>query len=43
MHVAAFLLARTVGYGEAIVVAVVITVVVVASLIALRHRTDGDA
>lgn len=39
----AFLLARTVGFGEAIVLAVVITVVVVASLIAFRHRTDGDA
>ncbi|HMJ75864.1 MAG TPA: hypothetical protein VK507_07820 [Iamia sp.] len=43
MHVAAFLFARTVGFGEAVVLAVIITVVVVASLIAFRHRTDGDA
>lgn len=43
MHVAAFLFARTVGLGEAVVLAVIITVVVVASLIAFRHRTGGDA
>lgn len=39
----AFLLARTVGLGEAVIVAVIVLVVVVGGMIAFRGRTDGDA
>jgi len=36
------LLARTVGLGEAIILAVIIGAVVMISLVALRNRTGGD-
>jgi hypothetical protein len=36
------LLARTVGLGEALIIAVIVLVVVVGGLIAFRGRTDGD-
>jgi hypothetical protein len=42
MHAAAVLFARTVGLGEALVLAVIIGVVVMISLVALRNRTGGD-
>jgi hypothetical protein len=42
-HTGGVLFARTVGLGEALILAAIITVVVVASLIAFRHRTNEDA
>ncbi|HEV7720428.1 MAG TPA: hypothetical protein VGO60_04060 [Iamia sp.] len=42
MPTAAFLFARTVGFGEAVVLAVIIGAVVMISLVALRNRTGGD-
>ncbi len=37
------ILARTVGLGELVVIAVIVLVAVVGGLIAFRGRTDGDA